>query len=120
MAEQIKDTNVIQTPDVVINPIFFLPPDVVDMRSGANEPEDLEFPEIGLDDVVSADDPLPPDDGDIPGDSGLPVPDFEVVQQIVRIAPDGNAVVDLILEFDDNGGEEYDVRVTKEMTTQTQ
>jgi hypothetical protein len=111
MAQQIKDTNVIKTPEVVINPAFFLPPDVIDMRSGYTDT--IEEDNVSFDDVFDADDPVSPDTTDEEG--GLEAPEnFEVVDQIVRIGPDGNAVVDVIIEFDDEGHNEYDIRVTKE------
>ncbi len=110
MAQQIKDTNVIKTPEVVINPQFFLPPDVIDMRSGYTDT--IEENDVSVDDVVDADDPVAPDAND--DDGGLEAPEnFSVVEQIVRIGPDGNAVVDVIIEFVDDGHNEYDIRVTK-------
>lgn len=111
MAQQIKDTNVIKTPEVVINPQFFLPPDVIDMRSGYTEIIDEN--NVSFDDIVDADDPVAPDTDDS-DDNGLEAPEnFSVVEQIVRIGPDGNAVVDVIIEFIDDGHNEYDIRVTK-------
>lgn len=111
MAQQIKDTNVIKTPEVVINPAFFLPPDVIDMRSGYTDT--FEEEDVSVDEVFDADDPIGTDDSE--EDARLEAPEnFSVVEQIVRIGPDGNAVVDVIIEFDDNGHNEYDIRVTKD------
>ncbi len=110
MAQQIKDTNVIKTPEVVINPQFFLPPDVIDMRSGYADI--VEEDDVSVDDVYDADDPIV--GGDDNDENGLAAPEnFSVVEQIVRIGPDGNAVVDVIIEFEDEGHNEYDIRVTK-------
>jgi hypothetical protein len=118
MAQQIRDTNVVKTPEVVINPAFFLPPNVIDMRSGTET--EFEEEDVALNDIVDSDDidtaPIP--DADESDDSGLPAPEnFSVVEQIVRIGPDGNAVVDVIIEFEDQGHNEYDIRVTKAATT---
>ncbi|AVD99239.1 hypothetical protein SEA_BILLNYE_37 [Streptomyces phage BillNye] len=111
MAQQIKDTNVIKTPEVVINPAFFLPPDVIDMRSGYTDI--VEEDDVSVDEVYDADDPSPDTNGDNE-ENGLAAPEnFSVVEQVVRIGPDGNAVVDVIIEFDDEGHNEYDIRVTK-------
>jgi hypothetical protein len=111
MAQQIKDTNVIKTPEVVINPQFFLPPDVIDMRSGYTDT--FEEEDVSVDEVFDADAPV---DDDVAGDdTSLEAPEnFSVVEQIVRIGPDGNAVVDVIIEFVDDGHNEYDIRVTKD------
>lgn len=108
MAQQIRDTNVIKTPEVVINPQFFLPPDVIDMRSGYVD--QFEEADVSVDEESDADAPL----NDDAESNGLDAPEnFSVVDQIVRIGPDGNAVVDVIIEFDDDGHNEYDIRVTK-------
>lgn len=110
-AHQIRDTNVVKTPEVVIDPSFFLPPDVIDMRAGYTET--IEEDNSSFDDIVDADEPVVntgPDDSA----HGLSAPEnFKVVEQTVRIGPDGNAVVDVVIEFEDDGHNEYDIRVTK-------
>lgn len=124
MSQQIKDTNVIKTPEVVLNPVFFLPPDVIDVRSGT-PPTENEEDGVTYDDVVDVDDVLtdsPIDTGsdDFPIDDGdavemLPTPQWmNIIDQQVRIAPDGKAVVDVVIELEDvSGATEYDVRVAK-------
>jgi hypothetical protein len=109
MAQQIKDTNVIKTPEVVINPLFFMPPGVIDMRSGYTDT--IEEDNVSVDEVYDADAPI---DDDAREGNDLEAPEnFTVVEQVVRIGPDGNAVVDVIIEFEDDGHNEYDIRVTK-------
>lgn len=129
--DQIKTTNVIQAPEVVINPAFFLPPDVVDVRVGDTS-DPTEEDGVTYDDVIDADDVLTDDDGSSTddGDTGtpsvptdddgegaemLPTPQWmNIIDQQVRIAPDGKAVVDVVIELEDiTGATEYDVRITK-------
>jgi hypothetical protein len=107
--------------DVVIDPTFFLPPDVIDMRAGYEDDiedgdADVSYDDIldvdDLDDVSPTDEPVVDDQPDNSG--SLPTPNnFSVVEQHVRIAPDGKAVVDVVIEFVDGGQFEYDIRVTK-------
>ncbi|QIN94031.1 hypothetical protein PP459_gp203 [Streptomyces phage Wakanda] len=120
MAQQIRDTNVVKTPEVVINPAFFLPPDVIDMRTYVED--DFESNDVEISEVLDVDDAddvsfedSPSTDDDAPDDTaGLAAPDgFTIVEQIVRIAPDGNSVVDVVIEFNDEASMEYDIRVTK-------
>lgn len=128
---QIKDTNVIKTEDVLINPVFFLPPDVIDVRSGTDDEhqeDQVRFDDIVTDDGVSDDTTVPDDfdpaddDSSMDGDAGendaeeLPAPEYmTIIEQKIRIAPDGKAVVDVVIELEDVSSEttEYDVRVTK-------
>ena len=124
---QISTANVIQTPPVVLNPQFFLPPDVIDVRVG-DSAEPVEDDGITYDDVIDADDvltdgstpdvpdtPNVPTDDDGEGAEVLPTPQWmNIIDQQVRIAPDGKAVVDVVIELEDvTGATEYDVRITK-------
>lgn len=123
---QIKTTNIIQAPEVILNPVFFLPPDVIDVRvSDTSDP--MEEDSVSYDDIIDIDDVL--SDGDLATSSGpeniadedgeggevLPTPQWmTIIDQQVRIAPDGKAVVDVVIELEDvSGTSEYDVRVTK-------
>lgn len=116
MAQQIKDTNVIKTPDVVLDPAFFLPPDVIDMRTLVED--DYEANDTEINEVIDYDDADDVVEPTVDDTAGLAAPEgFTVVEQIVRIAPDGNAVVDVIIEFDDVAQTEYDIRITKAATT---
>lgn len=122
--DQIKTTNVIQAPEVVLNPAFFLPPDVIDVRV-ADTSDPAEEDGVTYDDVVDADDVLAEDpivdtpeipvDDDGEGAEMLPTPQWmNIIDQQVRIAPDGKAVVDVVIELEDvSGATEYDVRITK-------
>ena len=123
---QLKSTNVIQAPEVVLNPLFFVPPDVVDVRVGVDD-DLVEDDSITYDDVIESDDvitsdssladsaPSVPEDDDGEGVEVLPTPQWmNIIDQQVRIAPDGKAVVDVVIELEDvSGATEYDVRVTK-------
>lgn len=123
---QIKDTNVIKTEPVILNPVFFMPPDVIDVRAGfADEIEEESTADIDIivdsGEVIDPDRPAP--DATIPEDEipdldipeSLPTPEeINVISQTVRIAPDGKAVVDVVIEIvDSEGTTEYDIRVTK-------
>lgn len=128
---QISTANVIKTPEVVLNPVFFLPPDVVDVRvSDTSDPAEEDG--VTYDDVIDADDVLTdgsstneddgvsdtpniPTDDDGEGAEVLPTPQWmQIIDQQVRIAPDGKAVVDVVIELEDvTGATEYDVRITK-------
>jgi len=127
---QISTANVIKTPEVVLNPQFFVPPDVIDVRV-ADTSEPVEEDGVTYDDVVDADDvlvdgsdtddggisdtPSIPTDDDGEGAEVLPTPQWmNIIDQQVRIAPDGKAVVDVVIELEDvTGATEYDVRITK-------
>jgi len=52
---------------------------------------------------------------DATDDEALDAPSFmEIVEQVIRTAPDGRQVVDVVLEIEDiEGSIKYDVRVTK-------
>jgi hypothetical protein len=128
---QISTANVIKTPEVVLNPVFFLPPDVVDVRvEDTSDPTEEDG--VTYDDVIDADDALTEDgsstddgtvvdtpniplDDDGEGAEVLPTPQWmQIIDQQVRIAPDGKAVVDVVIELEDvTGATEYDVRMTK-------
>lgn len=121
---QVKDTNVVKTPEIVLNPVFFLPPGVVDVRAGdTSDPSEEDG--ITYDDVIDVDDVIVTDDDgfdpDLPTESDgegaemLPTPQWmNIIDQQVRIAPDGRAVVDVTIELEDvSGATEYDIRVTK-------
>jgi hypothetical protein len=118
---QIKDTNVIKTPEVVLNPQFFLPPDVIDMRSGYQDI--IQEDNVTYDDaIIDADNQSQSDYGVDNGESGtnesaesIPSPQWmNIIDQQVRISTDGKAIVDVTVEFEDiSGSSEYDIRVTK-------
>jgi hypothetical protein len=125
---QISTSNVIKTPEVVLHPAFFLPPDVIDVRV-ADTSDPSQEDGVTYDDVIEADDvidgssdsggisdtPNVSTDDDGEGVEVLPTPQWmTIVDQQVRIAPDGKAVVDVVIELEDvTGATEYDVRITK-------
>jgi hypothetical protein len=119
--KQIKDTNVVKTPEVVLHPTFFFPPGVVDISSGTSEStdeDDVTYDDSASVDVVtdSAEDStettIIDDDGSA---EQLPTPQWmTIISQEVRISSDGKAVIDVVIELEDvTGATEYDVRVTK-------
>lgn len=127
---QISTANVIKTPEVVLNPQFFVPPDVIDVRV-ADTSDPSQEDGVTYDDVIDADDvlvdgsdtddggiidtPNVPTDDDGEGAEVLPTPQWmNIIDQQVRISPDGRAVVDVVIELEDvTGATEYDVRITK-------
>ena len=103
--------------DVVINPDFFLPPNVLDLRylntaedgdsSSADSTADLTLP---LDEVV--DDVPVGNDGSSPD---LPIPDgITIVSQTVRSPAGGGYVIDVIIDIPDIPGVDgFEVSVAK-------
>lgn len=103
--------------DIVINPeLFFVPDDVIDVRGGTGEtnPDIPEQPEpdtiVYFDDV----DFDAEEDASNPSDvSALQTPQWlTVVEQSVRIAPDGRSLVDITFEVEEVAGAlDYELRV---------
>lgn len=123
---QIKTTNIIQAPEVVLNPVFFLPPDVVDVRVGdsykLSEDDGVTYDDVVDSDGVLSDEDLAVESGSVDtvdedGEGGevLPTPQWmTIIEQQVRISTDGKAVIDVVIELEDvSGTTEYDIRVTK-------
>lgn len=103
--------------DVVINPAyFFVPDDVIDVRSGTAEsyPDiDSEPAEFEFDLAEVLDSEL---DGSNPDSiATLQTPQWlTIVDQQVRVAPDGRSVVDVYFECEDvPGAIDYQLRVAK-------
>lgn len=121
MVNQIKDINVIKKEETLINPIFFMPPDVIDVRPGVREEDYYEdptaFDEFTIDDLNTIDDAANniPDDELEDTEEFIEVPQYvRIVDQQIRFSPDGTAVVDVIIEIEEvAAATEYDVRVTK-------
>lgn len=99
--------------DAVIDPNFFLPPGVIDMRYSteqdvsseddytSDEEVDVTVVEVGVTDNSQADTLTPPDN-------------ITIISQTVKISPDGHEVVDVVLEVDDIPGvTSYEVRLAK-------
>lgn len=93
--------------DIEIDPRFFCPPGVIDVRQANKENGEFYYDE----ETLAVEGPVL----EYP-ESVLPMPpsSYEIVEQRVRIAPDGRAVVDVTVEFPDIAGVySIDVRVTK-------
>lgn len=120
-----SDKSVKHSPPLELDPNFFLPPNVIDMRyvnteedsdSGLVRTESGEVTSVTYDEVDSTD--FQEDSESTDGDSEestLPTPDsLTLVSQEVRVTADGKFVVDVVLEVADvSGAANYEVRVTK-------
>lgn len=101
--------------EIVIDNQFFLPPGVVDMRrAGQDDGSSYYGSSAAGGNAGSSGGATTPGIGGGAG-SVIPIPStFTVVDQQVRITPDGNAVVDVTLEFPDVVGVlSVDVRIAK-------
>lgn len=113
-------------PPIEIDPNFFLPPTVVDMRYRNLEDADdstttrspdtgevvsVEYDDISFNELVSDNDPFENETVS----TFIAPPDYaNVVSQQVRVASDGKFVVDIILDVEDVPNVvQYDVRLTK-------
>lgn len=95
--------------EIVVDKRYYAPPFVVDVRQeGANDADYIPGGSAGSGGTT----PAP----ELPGDGGkirLPPTSFTIVSQTVRIAADGRAVVDVLLEVPDvSGVQAIDVRST--------
>lgn len=92
--------------DISLNPNFFVPPNVIDVRQ--ENKENYEYVYSQDPDRIAADGPvLEYPDAPVPNaPSG-----FTLIGQTLRTTPDGRTVVDVELEFADIGAE-IDVAVT--------
>lgn len=113
-------------PPIEIDPNFFLPPTVVDMRyrnledagdstttrsADTGEIVNVDYDEIEFSELDSDNDPFENDTVS----TFLSPPDYvNIVSQQVRVASDGKFVVDIILDVEDIPNVvQYDVRLTK-------
>lgn len=131
---QIRDTDIIRTPEVNLDPRLFVPDGVIDLGVKSSEIDpDLPTPNVDDEDISEGSTPStdtgsgdggdvvyqPPTNSDIPAESGttdmLPTPQtITIISQTIRIAPDGSSLVDVVIEVEDIPGvTNYDVRVTK-------
>lgn len=110
--------------NILIDPNFFLPPDVIDMRHSEEVmPGDDVPPTTSVDSTltdgsivpveISADDMYT--DPDIVADNSMYPPDtMVIISQTLRDSPGSGQVVDVIIEVDGEPGLiEYGVRLTK-------
>lgn len=99
--KQIKDTNVIKTPEVVVQPQFAIPPDLVDVRPATQA--EIQY------------DPFPsPEAGDfivVDEDTVQTQVVITVLSQTLRTTADGITVVDVVLGVD-GPADSYDWRLS--------
>lgn len=131
---ELRDKDIIKTPDLKVSPIFGLPKDL-DEGSYTQEVStdgDDGYSDDGNRNVQDDDSANPGEDPSVPtGTDGRPIPDptrifmpvldpkplvspwdIKVKSQKTRQAPDGTTVVDVIFEFSDvSGAESYEVRI---------
>lgn len=108
---------------IEIDPNFFLPPNVVDMRyvdleeADSNTMRDSEGEVVGAsyDEVSNAEFEAIPTGSQDSSETMLPTPDsVSLVSQEVRVTADGKIVVDVVLDVADiSGAVNYEVRMTK-------
>jgi hypothetical protein len=115
MAESISSGRIVQKPEVVLDPNFFLPPGVTGMRLETLEERGRQSPGsiIAGSDGEVIDQELEFENPDI--DSSLRPPSWiKVISQTVRKGPTGIQVVDVVIEVEDVPGvDDYQVRITK-------
>jgi hypothetical protein len=119
MAKQIRDNQIIKTPEVVVDPRFFVPSDVLGIRPATTEDLIPDDPEEFLEDGSDYDPDFSPD-GEIeitgPGSdaTGLQTPQtVTIVSQTARITADGTTVVDVVISVENvMGATNYEVRMT--------
>lgn len=130
MADTLTSRQIIQKPDILIDPNFAVPPGIVDARQGgtndrrANELEGRKG-KPGEDSEGEIIDGIPGDDdggeeGEGPRTPGVPrgtlspPTGLHIVSQTPRYASDGTYVIDAVLGFDDVPGvTKYEVRISK-------
>lgn len=97
---------------IVVDKNFYVPPFIIDVRTAGEEDYGTTVNDTGSGSGYD-----PGEAASLFGGGGSviqPPTSFSIVSQTVRIAPDGSAVVDVVLEFPDSPGiKAVDVRVTK-------
>ena len=112
----LSTSQVKQKPAVVIDPNFFLPPNIIDMRhpieTDPNQ-EDGDEDTGGAGEVSENDNVIDVPTGETT--SGLYPPDnITIVSQEVHVGADGTSVVDVVIDVQDSpGAVSYDVRLTR-------
>lgn len=121
--KQIKDTNIVKTPEVVVQPQFFIPPDMVDVRPA--RPDEVQFDpftetsDIGVTpgdggtiETVNTPDPTDTTSTTPTTDPGKNDATLKIISQKARQTADGTTVVDVVLEVDGGPGGIYEWRAT--------
>ena len=120
MAKQIRDTQIIKTPEGVIDPDLYVPDDVVGIRAAETEdliPDDPDNDYLsGVDydaEIVTGTDPTSIDPG-VDSTAILAAPQtVSIASQTVKFTSDGTTVVDVVLSVEDvMGATSYEVRLT--------
>lgn len=87
---------------------FYVPPGVIDVRPGQVDDDGQGNYDNPQD--IAVEGPVAPE----PDSPPMPPTSFQIVEQRVRIASDGHAVVDVLIEVPDVAGvDNIDVRVSK-------
>ena len=109
--------NVVLKQPVVLDPNFFSPPGVVDVRYINDNETDGLYTDDSEDTVVDGSDSESPDDLIVnnPVSIGLQPPsNVTVVSQTVKVATDGRFVVDVVIDVEDMPGvNNYETRLSK-------
>lgn len=123
----ISGNNVAQSSPTTLDPNFFLPPGVVDLRYINEEDVSDSMNDVSVD--PSAGDTLDEiggavidvGDGEVLPTDGQPTTNYlqapstmSIVSQTVKVAPDGRFVVDVVIDVEDvPGAANYEVRLSK-------
>jgi hypothetical protein len=108
--------NVANKQPVVLDPNFFLPPGVVDVRHVNDNETDGLYPDDVEETAVEGEDVTAPEDApiDITSDVLQPPASITIVSQTVKVANDGKFAVDVVIEVEDLPGvNTYETRLTK-------
>lgn len=110
-----NNTDSVQT-GYVIDPNFFKPPNVIDLRyldTGVEGEQDTTPYTEAADDVYPVD-TLPPD-SDVGATIGIPIPDgVTLISQTVRSVPGGGYLLDIVIDIPDIPGVDgFEVSVAK-------
>lgn len=106
----LTNRNIVIKPDITIDPIFFVPPDVVDVRpkeqnTGGEDTDAQDNSAEGEEDIGG---------GDVVRPKLVPPDTAKVIKQVVKIGRGGVYTVDVYVEVPDQDGvESYEMRVTK-------
>lgn len=116
MAESISSGRIVKKPEIVVDPNFYVPPGITDVRTQTNEERGAIQPgSRGVEGGDGIDIEYTFDNPDLdPAGMLRPPAWMKVISQVVRQGPAGQQVVDVILEVEDvPGADDYQVRVSK-------
>lgn len=118
MADTLTSRQIIQKPDIIIDPNFFAPPGVVDAYHGEVERDRVgRYGDQGGgsgDGNVTIVDPEESQEPSKPGGSLMPPTGMRIIKQTKRFNQDGSYVIDAVLGFDAvPGAARYEIRLTK-------